>query len=164
MQKSSYAYPSSHTVPPSSLAGRRELVNNILTTKISSGLNVNEFRCNLQKVELWKEWDNQWSQSNASRDLKNPNIPSLSKMQYLNPNAESIQILSGFFTLKSYLFKKAIIKSPLCNCIEEEETMEHFLFRCKLFTKHRIIFQSEAKPTPYSWPTKLTHFPESEIL
>lgn len=37
-------------------------------------------------------------------------------------------------SLKFYLFRRNLVDSPLCSCKQENETNEHFLLRCQLFS------------------------------
>ena len=46
-------------------------------------------------------------------------------------------------SLKFYLFQKNLIDSPICSCLQSNETNEHFLLHCRLFSHLRLRIFSE---------------------
>ena len=50
------------------------------------------------------------------------------------------QMLTGHSTLRRHLFLMKMEDDPICqNCLEDEETVEHFLCHCPAFARNRRI-------------------------
>jgi hypothetical protein len=47
------------------------------------------------------------------------------------------QLLTGHCQLNSYQCRFRHISSPLCSCLSENESIDHFIIRCPLFTSHQ---------------------------
>lgn len=62
----------------------------------------------------------------------------LALVSKLSLTAPTVQFLSGHHRLKSFLFHKYNLgDSPMCDCREEEEIIDHYLFRCNKYINIR---------------------------
>jgi len=49
-----------------------------------------------------------------------------------------VQLRTGMTKLNTYLHRTRATSSDLCACGQARETVEHFLFRCRQWTGHRV--------------------------
>ena len=54
---------------------------------------------------------------------------------------------------KPYLHRFGITDNPMCQCEEEEQTADHFIFQCKRLTNQRNNMIKQIKDTSGDWPT-----------
>ena len=77
--------------------------------------------------------------------------------KYLGKRKQSIlhcRIRNFCSNLNNDLFNNHLRDSPLCKCLEWVEDAEHYFFRCRRFTDHRLILFHK---TRYLHPLK-AHF------
>ena len=63
-------------------------------------------------------------------------------------------ILTGHGKTSSYLYRFGLIDNPMCPCEEEEETVDHLIFKCKKLSNQRNEMMQQIKSTGGSWPAK----------
>ena len=111
------------------------------------------------KLDVWKEWCNQWSQCEGNAITKSF-FPSPCRLPVLNVTEQNqvFQLLTGHSRLNTFLFKTGQISSPRCSCAEEDETSEHFLFRCPLYTEERIPLRNVIIAQKLGYPPVHLHY------
>lgn len=72
----------------------------------------------------------------------------LALVSQLSLNVSTVQLLSGHHRLNSFLLHKyKQIASPLCSFGQEEETLEHYLFRCERYSDIRLEWETTFSTT-----------------
>ena len=62
-------------------------------------------------------------------------------------------LLTGHNRLQLFQYRINMTYSPLCTCLEEEETVSHYIYRCQDYSSARAIY----KPSPNDW-SSLTQY------
>ena len=65
---------------------------------------------------------------------------------------ELITTLTGHGKLKSYLYRFGLTDDPTCSCEEDDQTVDHLLFRCKKLKKQRNEMIKQIKNAGGNWP------------
>ena len=66
------------------------------------------------------------------------------------PSARSkVRLRTSHVALNEYQHRSGHKEEPICECGEENETVEHFLLKCKMYTAQRVIYTSS------HWPRSL---------
>ena len=66
---------------------------------------------------------------------------------------ELTTILTGHGKTSSYLYGFGLIDNPMCPC-EEEQTVDHLIFKCKKLINQRNEMIQQIKSTDSNWPAK----------
>ena len=66
-----------------------------------------------------------------------------------------IQILTGHCFLNSYQFRFKFSESQCGSCKQPEETVEHFMFECNVFSSLRTNFMLTSLSLTKSWPPSI---------
>lgn len=86
--------------------------------------------------ELWKkEWAENEKGAITRKFFPSPEDASLLKRTYISH--QTTQLLTGHCQLNYYFFKIKKIMSPLCECGQENETIEHYMFSCTRFSTQK---------------------------
>jgi hypothetical protein len=96
-----------------------------------------------------------------------PFFPSVNRAKILNTCTlayQTNQLLSGHCRLNGYQYRFKHVSSPLCCCLTEEETVEHFIFICPNFSIHREPLIRTALKLKLTWPPNLHVFTQSKVL
>jgi len=67
---------------------------------------------------------------------------------------ELTTILTGHGKISSYLHRFGLIDNPMCTCEEEEQTVDHLIFKCKKLSNQRNELIQQIKSTGGSWAAK----------
>ena len=70
--------------------------------------------------------------------------PALYNRLSRNTSAKIIQLRTGHCGLNSYLHRFGLTDSPLCECGTGQETVEHFLLECPLYSEQRTEMRNKA--------------------
>jgi hypothetical protein len=62
-------------------------------------------------------------------------------------------MVTGHGKLKWYFYRFGLTDDPTCLCEEDEQTVDHLLFRCKKLKKQRNEMIRQLKNTGGNWPT-----------
>lgn len=110
-----------------------------------------------RKARATKEWDDHWNASRhrsrlARFDRTTPGKKILKLYKELPRWACSIitQLRCGHVGLNQYLARFNLADSPKCNTCQVPETVEHYLLRCRRFTKMRHTLRCRLGRTPLS--------------
>jgi len=85
-----------------------------------------------------KQWQNEWERSSKGVITK-PFFPKIADRLKLRINATPnfTTIVTGHGNIKTNLYKYKIIDSPMCSCDEDEQSVDHILYECKLLEHER---------------------------
>ena len=112
------------------------------------------------------KWDAEWKTLKVA-SITREFFPSPRDASHLNRafiSHEYTQILSGHCILNHRLAKMKIILSADCKCGAPEETLQHFLFDCPLFSSSRMILERTARLFQLSLPIPLSDFSKHHRL
>jgi hypothetical protein len=117
--------------------------------------------------KIQKLWKKEWSENTNKGAITRSFFPSpadayLLKGVYISH--QITQLLTGHCQLNRHLFKIKKIQSPVCDCGTEEESIEHFLFTCCLFTAQRKTFKEACLEKIRDYPPPLTTVATSSAI
>jgi hypothetical protein len=117
--------------------------------------------------KIQKLWKKEWSENTNKGAITRSFFPSpadayLLKGVYISH--QITQLLTGHCQLNRHLFKIKKIQSPVCDCGTEEESIEHFLFTCCLFTAQRKTFKEACLKKIRDYPPPLTTVATSSAI
>ena len=93
--------------------------------------------CKRKHQEIWTNRHNCRQTRMMLPVISSKTWPQLTKLSRQNIK-RATQMLTGHATLQRHLFLMKIEDDPTCqNCLEEEETVEHFLTECPAFARER---------------------------
>jgi hypothetical protein len=93
-------------------------------------------------------WPQQWTNTRKGAVTKAffPKVRNrLDKVIPIFP--EFITMVTGHGKLKSYFYRFGLTDDPTCLCEEDEQTVDHLLFRCKKLKKQRNEMIRQIKKT-----------------
>ena len=61
-------------------------------------------------------------------------------------------MLTGHGNIKSYLYRLGLTDNRMCPCEEEEQTVDHLIFKCKKLHNQRNEMIRQIKNTGGNWP------------
>jgi len=67
---------------------------------------------------------------------------------------ELTTLLTGHGKTSSYLYTFGLIDNTMCPCEEEEQTVDHLIFKCKKLINQRNEMIQQIKCTGGNWPAK----------
>ena len=104
------------------------------------------------------EWNIEWQSSQSGRITKSffPSISHAAILNRVDVPYQLMQLFSGHCRLNFYLSRIKSIDSPLCPCGVENETIEHFLFHCPLFSVPRTRLKTRLENSIAVWPPPLS--------
>ncbi|KAJ4426793.1 hypothetical protein ANN_26592 [Periplaneta americana] len=113
------------------------------------------------------KWQNEWDNTAKGQITKSffPNINDRLKLK-LNITPNFTTIITGHGNIKSYLHKYKIIDSPLCPCNNDEQTIDHLLYNCKLLEREKDILKAAVLKSE-NWPVnkdKLVHKYQKNLI
>ena len=81
-----------------------------------------------------------WENSIKARDTHEfiPSLPPPKHFINLEHNHKLTQVLTGHCRLNMYLNYIGVVENPACRCEEYVETVDHYLFCCKLENTNRV--------------------------
>ena len=115
---------------------------------------------------LRERWEEEWQSSEQGRQTREF-FPSIDYAKVLENNFihhELTQVLTGHSALNSHLHKIGIKTTPSCDCGAEEETVEHFVLICPLYSSQRAVIASACHQHSISFPPPLNAFATHETL
>ena len=65
---------------------------------------------------------------------------------------ELTTMLTGHGKIGSYLHRLGLTDNPMCPCEEEEQTVDHLIFKCKKLRNQRNEMIRQIKITGGNWP------------
>jgi hypothetical protein len=65
---------------------------------------------------------------------------------------ELVTMVTGHGKLKSYLYRFGLTNDPTCSCEENDQTVDHLLFSCKILKKQRNEMIKQIKNAGGNWP------------
>ena len=106
------------------------------------------------KSHLHCKWNQQWIESTKGSITKRffPNVLSAAILLKHHPSYQVMQVLTFHGKFRNYLFKFKASDSPLCQCNQTPETVDHFLFDCDNFKTQRTSFKDYCLKVLKSWP------------
>jgi hypothetical protein len=66
---------------------------------------------------------------------------------------ELTTMLTGHGKIRSYLYRFGLTNNAMCPCEEEEQTVDHLIFKCKKLSKNRNEVIKQIKNNGGNWPT-----------
>ena len=61
-------------------------------------------------------------------------------------------MLTGHGKIRSYLYRLGLTDNPTCPCEEEQQTVDHLLFKCKKWRNQRNEMMRQIKNSGGNWP------------
>jgi ribonuclease HI len=120
------------------------------------------------RAVLLGEWNEEWQHCKSGRTTWSffPSVASARILNKMSLPYQVLQLFTGHCRLNSYLHRFKCSPTPFCaQCREnEEETADHFLFKCKTFESERRALKSIVCRTGISWPPRLAALTESQRL
>jgi len=101
-------------------------------------------------------WEQQWMDAGKGAVMK-AFFPSVRNrlLKIIPVFPELTTILTGHVKTGSYLHRFGIIDNPMCPCEEEEQqTVDHLIFKCKKLINQRNEMIQQIKSTGGNWPAK----------
>ena len=104
--------------------------------------------CIPSSVNLWNEADNELKDSNTLQSFKyhqkmastrNLKIPSYYFYGKRRLSVLHARIRTNCSNLNSDLFNNFLRPDPICSCLTEPETAEHYFFRCNKYNGQRLV-------------------------
>jgi len=97
-------------------------------------------------------WEQQWMDTGKGAVTK-AFFPSVRKRvtQKIPIFSELTTMLRGHGNIKSYLYRLGLTDKPMCPC-EEEQTVDHLIFKCKKLSNQRKEMIRQIKNTGGNWP------------
>ena len=88
--------------------------------------------------KLKENWNEEWTHSEQNKTTGDffPTIKDATVLKHAYIHHQVTQVLTDHSKLNSHMHKINKISSPMCNCNEGEETVEHFIYRCQ---KHTLL-------------------------
>ena len=65
---------------------------------------------------------------------------------------ELTTLLTGHGKIKSYLYRLGLTDNRVCPCEEEEQTVDHLIFKCKKLRNQREEMIRQIRNTGGNWP------------
>lgn len=89
--------------------------------------------------ELVAEWQRRWEGEEKGRELYRffPDVGARLRFAWVAPDYQCSQILSGHGCFKRRLCDMKLCQDSLCYCGEEDECLDHVLWRCPLYDEIR---------------------------
>ena len=118
-----------------------------------------------EKIKTFSQelWQAEWQRSKTGHITKlffpTPNSAKL--LNEINVPHSTIQLLSGHSRLNTFLARISTISSGLCACEMENESIEHFLFRCPRFIVQQNTFRLSLLSLQTPWPPPLNALAQS---
>ena len=96
-------------------------------------LPISHLKSSLKEIEK-QSWSDRWRNSDKARDTYSflPKLPVPKHFSQNEYHHKLTQILTGHCRLKMYLNHIGVEPDPACRCREYVETVDHYLFYCKL--------------------------------
>jgi hypothetical protein len=141
-----------------------------MVTDIHLLINSNNISPKQARIEILNrimdDWNQKWKSASVGSHTRRffPSVPKLGVLFKLKLSFYSVQVLTGHCFLNYFLAKINRSASPLCLCLSDIETVEHFLFNCTLFTELRVSFKYSVLSRGISWPPELSAILENEAL
>jgi hypothetical protein len=103
-------------------------------------------------------WASRWADSEKASITRSffPKIGNTKHIRNMELPCAVIQVFSGHSRLRSFLYKISCAPSPTCRCGRDDETVEHFLFHCRLFDRLRTQFKATSLRLLRMWPPRLS--------
>jgi len=98
-------------------------------------------------------WEQQWMDTRKGA-LTKALFPSVKKMltQKIPTFPELTTLLTGHGNINSYLYRLGQTDNWMCPCEEEEQTVDHLIFKCKKLRNLREEMIRQIKNTGGNWP------------
>ena len=151
-----YWVPSHRGIPGNVLADHLAKQATTLAAVEATTLSLQFLKENIQKFsqELWQaEWNN--SKAGHITKLFFPTPSSARLLNETNVPQSTMQLLTGHSRLNTFLARISAVPSSLCSCEIEDESIEHFLFRCPRFADQQETFRLSLQSLQTSWPPSL---------
>ena len=100
-----------------------------------------------------EKWQRDWVHTTKGQITKEyfPTVADRLKVK-INLSNNFTTMVTGHGNIKSYLYRFKILETPLCSCGTEEQTIDHFLYKCERLNKERDSLRSKVMQTD-TWPT-----------
>ena len=107
-----------------------------------------------QKENGLQMWQRQWTDTEKGAVTK-AFFPSVRNRirQKIPVFPELTTMLIGHGKIRSYLYRFGLTNNAMCPCEEEEETVDHLIFKCKKLNKNRNEMIKQIKNNGGNWPT-----------
>ena len=106
-----------------------------------------------EKNHALQMWEQQWMDTRKGAVTK-AFFPSVKKRltQIIPIFPELTDLLTGHGNIKSYLYRFGLKDNRMCPCEEEEQTVDHLIFKCKKLRNQRNEIIRNLKYTGGKWP------------
>lgn len=111
-------------------------------------------------------WEVEWQSLKSGTSTRSffPSIASSKILNTLTLSYQTYQLLTGHCRLNAYQYRFKHISSPLCSCLSEIESIDHFLLRCPIFSTHRVPLIHSVLSLNRIWPPDLHVLTQSKQL
>jgi len=106
-----------------------------------------------EKDHELETWEQQWMDT-RKRAVTKALFPSVRKRltQKIPIFPELTTMLKRHGNIKSYLYRLGLTDNRMCPCEEEEQTVDHLIFKCKKLRNQRNEMIRQIKNTGGKWP------------
>ena len=138
------------------IAGAIESVN-ILSSQMDPNSQKPSIIKRAIRANLAHSWSSEWRSSNSGLLTKRffPTPQCFKQLRMSNLPQQAIQILTGHCFLNSHQFRFNFSNSQCCACKYPIETVDHFLFECKIFSDNRSHFMHTSLSLVNCWPPNI---------
>jgi hypothetical protein len=112
------------------------------------------FSVAIRNVQM--EWEQSWVSSpkgnhyKAVNGLNIPSKPWFYKKNYSKPSVSTLcRLRIGHCVVASHLHRIGVFQSPMCECGEEPETINHVFFNCASFNNHLFLTNLNKLKIPF---------------
>ena len=111
-----------------------------------------EIKSEMLKISETK-WEEEWEKTTNGEITKAYFPTVLSRRAVKLPWSASLTtLLSGHGKIKHYYFRFKISETPLCICGNGEQSVNHIIYTCPIYTNERTSFINEIALKGTSWP------------
>ena len=120
---------------------------------------------NVITTSLQKKWDDEWRSGTTGEQTRSffPLPKDAECLKNSHINHELTQVLTGHCRLNYHFHKIKKVPSSLCNC-GKEETINHYLFDCNIFSEQRTSLIEACNKASIAFPPPLAAIPKDKNL
>ena len=112
-------------------------------------------------------WNERWESSPRGRTTYEyfPDVRNRSRMNWIQPNHQVTQLLSGHGNFRAYLRRFAIQEDDTCDCdVQESKTVLHLVNDCPHHIEERRSLSVAAARAGVEWPPALVFWVQRTIF
>jgi len=105
-------------------------------------------------IEALHLWERRWAASTKGRRTASwfPTVRARLERVWVTPDHYTSQFMTGHGDFAASLHRFGLAREASCKCGYQEDTSEHMLYNCPLFSREREILVAEAHMAGADWP------------